>query len=151
MMLGVTGGYFVSPASITEVTFGTPNDLFPESALIELDGGAESVEIFNGSLGEAGCQGATAGIGCAFVAGADSTTWAITFLSPFSSFKITDTTETNFGAFYLAANRASDGFDIGELELVAVPEPTSISLVGGALLAAALFCRKRQQFPWNQR
>lgn len=140
---------------VIEVTFGTVNSSFPESALVEFFEGATvkaSVKLVN--LGsQAGSCNSAVGLTCSSSATSSTTVWSITLPAAFDFTRIvvTDKTAVDFAGTY-GTSRASDGFDIAELRLSTVsaateeiPEPGTISMLGLGLGVLALAYRKRQR------
>ncbi len=118
-----------------EITGGAPNPDFPEAARFEFSGpgGSEFVEI--ATFGEA-IRDESGGLSVTRTLGSGG--YAFDFnlngLS-FDTLTITDRTFAYFGSTY--DRRNSDGFDIGELvfDVVDVPEPGALGLLGLGLLA----------------
>jgi hypothetical protein len=147
------GFVFETGVGVIEVTFGTVNQTYPESALMEFfdtNGTVQaSVELRNLGSSANSCFGATAGLNCSTTQNSDSTLWSIVLPATFNFSKvvITDTTAVNFAGTYASNGRLSDGFDIAELTIRTtaspVPEPGTISMIGLGLGMVALAYRKR--------
>ncbi len=152
---GIAGpGLEFDPAvGVIEVTFGTVNSQFPESAIVRFFEGATeqaSVKLVNLG-GQSGACDSVVGLTCSSSATESTTIWSIVLPAAFAFNRvlITDTTGDDYTALYNAANRASDGFDIAELSIAtvisdtAVPEPGTLTMLGMGLGLLALAYRKR--------
>ena len=139
LTINVSPQVFASPATVIEVTFGSPNPNFPEAAKVYLDGVLKG-ELFNNGT-------ATTNSGAAIVAA--STPTGATFIIPIegnvSMLRLLDTTFVNYAAVYTGNNRANDGFDVGEITYTAVPIPPAALLFGTALIGMGFLSRRRKQ------
>lgn len=129
--IGGTLSYDVSPelltgASVVEVTFGTVNLSFPESAYVylggsivggsfDMTGATLAGELFNDGTAIDGANTITAGL----VGGASTFSIAIDSSEGFSLITLVDTTLDNFASKY-DADKPSDGFDVGEFKVTSV-------------------------------
>lgn len=147
------GLVFQNGVGIIEITFGTVNQTYPESALMEFfdtTGTVQaSVELRNLGTNVNSCFGATAGLNCSTTQSSTATLWSIVLPATFNFSKvaITDTTQLNYSGTYASNGVLSDGFDIAELTINTVaspvPEPGTISMIGLGLGLVALAYRKR--------
>lgn len=144
---------FDAEVDVIEVTFGTVNTSFPESAFVEFFAGntvQASVKLVNLGNQSGACNNAV-GLTCSSSATSSTTVWNLLLPAAFSFNRvlITDTTGVDFGSIYTAARRASDGFDVSELRIatvasdVVIPEPGTITMLGVGLGLLALANRKR--------
>ncbi len=131
---------FGSDLFVIEITNNTPNPNYAESALLTFSGlsGTEFIEISNQSTF---VLNSSSGITAIRSAGGDSNHYTLTLSGAFSQLVIEDTTFDNYGGLY--ANTANDGFDIGELQFTAVPEPGAIGLLGLSLIGLAAIRRRK--------
>ncbi|WP_340109298.1 hypothetical protein [Pikeienuella sp. HZG-20] len=130
----------LSPATVLEVTFGTPNSAFPESAQVFF-GADLAGELFNdGSFSsESGFTISNPS------SGANGAAFEIAFSGgPFSSLTFLDTTMTNFAGSY-NANKVTDGFDIAEISVNAVPLPPALALFFAPLALLGLIGARRRR------
>lgn len=140
--INVSPQTFGSPATAIEITFGTINANFPESAQVFLDG------VLKGELFNDGPAGSTStNFGSAITVATTGTTSIFTIpIGPgVTELTLLDRTFVNSGAVYTNAGRASDGFDVGELKFTVVPLPGTAPLyLGGLGWFAFLGWRRRR-------
>jgi hypothetical protein len=142
--LGALGG------SVIEVTFGTVNPQFPESAEVYLDFDLASMtgtllgEIFND--GTAPSFNAALGTIVLNAFGGSTSNWTITLNSPpapVGNIALLDTTDASlYGGSGEPA--FTDGFDVGEFNVSEVPLPASVLMLLAALGGLGLFGRGRK-------
>lgn len=147
--IDVSPSRLISPASVIEITFGSPNEDFPESAQIFF-GGILAGEIFNQEVGGV-LFTEEAGFDIEAVENSIGVSFTITFsdAAAFSTLTLVDTTGVNFASEYSnldgeAGDPTTDGFDIANVSVNAVPLPASALLLLGALGGFGLLSRKRQ-------
>lgn len=134
--LGVIGG------SVIEVTFGTINPSFPESAEIYLDYGLGTQtlfgEIFNNNTPFTFDN--TLGTITKDSQSGNTTQWTMALNGPpfgFTNITLLDTTVDSTGV-------NSDGFDVGEFSVSEVPLPASLLMLLGALGGLGVISRRRK-------
>jgi hypothetical protein len=141
--LGAIGG------SVIEVTFGTVNPQFPESAEIYLDFGLGGQTLF-GEIFNNAAPTFNAGIGTITLdtQGGNTSTWTLTLNSPpapYANIALVDTTYANFALSYNpTTSTITDGFDVGEFNVAEVPLPASVLMLFAALGGLGLFGRGRK-------
>ena len=135
-------------ASVVEVTYGSPNDDYPESAELWLGG-----SISGGTFDDTGATLAarlfndgtfTGASDIATTLGSDGASFSID-IDPnegFSLITLRDASIEDFGDSYADSGIVSDGFDVGEFTVAAVPLPASGSFLLAALLGAAMLRRR---------
>lgn len=129
-----------SPATVLEVTFGTPNPAYPESAQVFL-GSDLAGELFNdGSFtSETGFMISNP------TTGASGAAFEIAFASgAYSTLMLLDTTMANFAGSY-NANKVTDGFDIAEVSVNAVPLPPALALFFAPLALLGFMGSRRRR------
>lgn len=144
----------IASSSVVEVTNNTPNKTYPESAEIWLggsiddngiwsdigavkfgelfnDGTAETYEPDFGSILAGGQTGQT-------------TTWNLVLNSDavYSLITLVDSTWKNYSDKYTEI--MSDGFDVGEFRVAAIPLPASVLMLMGALGGLGFLSRRRE-------
>lgn len=126
-----------SPASVLEFTFNSPNDDYPESAELSF-GSTVAGEIFND--GTATAQG---GFSFGSSVGTSGAMFTINLDGgSYSTFTITDTTLDNFASDY--TDKTTDGFDIAEVSVSAVPLPAGLPLLASVLAGLGFFGWRRR-------
>ena len=149
-----------SPASVIEVTFGSPNNGFPESADLFLGGsvtgtGLSDLNSFDatgalniGSLDNS--ANAPVGLSGAIISksllGNDFVSYTIDFsavVGVFTRLTLVDTTDAAFYAGRTGSN-ASDGFDIGEISVNAVPLPAPLLLLLSGIAGLGVMSFRRR-------
>ena len=134
--IDVAPNTFGPAATVIEVTNGSPNASFPESAKLYFDG------ILQGELSNQ--AGDTTGAGIVAVLGPSGATFTITVDPGVSEILLVDTSFVKYGPAYPSAN---DGFDISEItySVIPVPIPPAALLFGSALIGMGLLARRRRR------
>jgi len=143
----------IASGSVLEITNSSPNETFPESAQIWLGGSIGEDGIWDRTdavyFGELFNDGSKADYVSDFGSilltsmGGQGAGWELT-LNPdvvYSLITLVDTTWDNYGGEY---TEISDGFDVGEFRVAAIPLPASVLMLMGALGGLGFVSRRRQ-------
>lgn len=142
----------IASGSVIEVTNNTPNASYPESAQLWLGGSivdgawdnSDAVyfgELFNnGDTPHVDLDLGTITLGGQ---GGNETVWELALNSDsiYSLITLVDTTLLKYSGDY--GSTISDGFDVGEFRVAAIPLPASILMLMGALSGLGLISRRR--------
>lgn len=136
LTVDLSPSFIASPVTAIEFTYA--GTYFPESAEVYL-GAALAGEVFND-----GSSTSTANFNILSSIAGNTTTFTLEILSGFySSVTLRDTTMVNFAGAY-GPNKVSDGFDVAELVVTAVPVPAAGFLLVGGLGALAATRRRKK-------
>lgn len=144
----------IASGSVVEITNDSPNKSFPESAQIWLGGSIGEDGIWDSTdavyFGELFNDGSdadfVADFGSIFLSdqAGKETVWELTLNSDvvYSLITLVDSTWENYSGEY--TKLVSDGFDVGEFRVAAIPLPASVLMLMGALGGLGFVSRRRK-------